>query len=292
MAKRKGRNYKRMMRQTSKEGKTSATIIDMEGKHAVTVMADHNLQMPELYLDVYVEGDRYDRVMFAALFSRALCKRVESPEEADLVIFTGGPDVDPALYGKQPHPKTSVCPERDETDINLYMKCLNEGIPMVGICRGAQFLHVMNGGKLFQHVENHYGDHKLWDMKQKELIHKVSSVHHQAVIPYHEGGMEIIANAIGAQCYERWTGPGEKVTDKLVDVEAFWYRDTCCFGVQGHPEYYGYNYYARWFLEKLNELFITNPDMDWGKSKHRRLKTDLLEQRKAGLGMTLPKGKE
>src|SRR5690554_3184603 len=82
-------------------------------------------------------------------------KVVQTAEEADLVCFIGGEDVQPSLYGEHDHPSTHTNPARDEMEEKLFHYCLNEGIPMAGICRGAQFLNVMNGGKLYQDVDNH-----------------------------------------------------------------------------------------------------------------------------------------
>lgn len=283
MARRKGRNTKRTQRQVSKTEIQETPWVDEKPtseRRRVTLLADHTLTYPDLYLSVYIEGDRYEEAAFAQVFARAICTKANTPEEADLVVFTGGPDVDPALYGEIPHSTTQISPSRDTDDINTYMKCLSNGIPMVGICRGAQFLHVMNGGKLFQHVDGHYGDHQLFDNMTKELIQKVSSVHHQSIIrpaPTNKNFM-LVATAIGAKCKSRWKNPDEEVKGAILDVEAFFYRDTLCFGIQGHPEYSGYNYFAKWMLDKINELYMLNPDVDWLGSR-RRLNPDLLAQR-------------
>src|SRR3546814_18138869 len=50
---------------------------------------------------------------------------------------------------------------------------------MFGICRGAQFLHVMNKGALWQHVEGHAGpDHYIYDLNDDCLV-IATSLHHQ-----------------------------------------------------------------------------------------------------------------
>jgi len=67
----------------------------------------------------------------------------------NLVCFTGGSDVSPHLYGEE-NISSYNDPIRDEYEQDLYEEFTS--IPKVGICRGGQFLNVMNGGKLIQHL--------------------------------------------------------------------------------------------------------------------------------------------
>src|SRR3546814_5523779 len=103
----------------------------------------------------------------------------DTPEEADLVVFVGGADVDPALYGAERHQTTFPDTDQDQRDMELFKTCYENGIPMLGVCRGAQFLNVMHGGKLYQDVDNHVGDHPIYDTQNKRVIHNVSSIHHK-----------------------------------------------------------------------------------------------------------------
>jgi gamma-glutamyl-gamma-aminobutyrate hydrolase PuuD len=251
-----------------------------QSRRRVMICRDHALDYPELWMEVFVEPDpdvRDDEARFAQMFARSRCSRAKSVLESDLVVFGGGSDVDPALYGEERHETTLFDSSRDDRDIMLYNMCVEHGIPMMGICRGAQFLHVMNGGKLYQDVNNHIGNHKIWDLKRKEWIDKVSSVHHQMCVPNKEGGMEILAT--NGQATQRWLNPKHSVVGTRADVEAFFYRDTCCIGVQGHPEYSGYNYFTKWCLELVNELVLCSPDIEW-RDGQRRVKLELLEERK------------
>lgn len=242
----------------------------------VALMKDHTLKYPDLYLSIFVAGSKYEEAQFAEMFTRASCYRAKSLAEADICVFTGGPDVDPRLYGEEPHREYRGSEERDTTDINLYMFCLEHGIPMFGVCRGAQFLHVMNGGKLYQHINHHHGDHTMYDVIDKRLIERVSSVHHQMCIENIDGGMTVIGTSSLAD--QRWENPTKVRHGTQADIEAYFYRDTCCFGVQGHPEYRGYNYFTKWTLDQIEQLVILNPDIDW-RDGCRRIKPALLEQR-------------
>lgn len=56
--------------------------------------------------------------------------------EADLVCFTGGADVSPNLYGDDTHRATYADRHRDAKERGIFQQCLDNGTPMVGICRG------------------------------------------------------------------------------------------------------------------------------------------------------------
>lgn len=76
----------------------------------------------------------------------------------DGLIITGGSDVDPARYGQKPHPTTDQPGgERDAWEFALLDGALRRGMPVLGICRGAQVLNVALGGTLHQHLPDVIG---------------------------------------------------------------------------------------------------------------------------------------
>jgi putative glutamine amidotransferase len=74
-------------------------------------------------------------------------------ETVDGILFTGGHDISPALYGQE---KLDVCElncaERDETERLLFTEALRLDIPAFGICRGIQLFNVLLGGNLYQDI--------------------------------------------------------------------------------------------------------------------------------------------
>ncbi len=78
----------------------------------------------------------------------------------DGLIITGGKDVDPATYGQKPHASTDdPAQDRDAWEFALLRSALRRGLPVLGICRGAQVLNVELGGNLHQHLPDVIGHH-------------------------------------------------------------------------------------------------------------------------------------
>jgi putative glutamine amidotransferase len=76
----------------------------------------------------------------------------------DGLIITGGRDVDPDSYHHEPHPATdSPAHDRDAWESALLGEALHRGMPVLGICRGAQVINVALGGTLHQHLPDILG---------------------------------------------------------------------------------------------------------------------------------------
>lgn len=72
----------------------------------------------------------------------------------DGYLFTGGDDIDPALYGEEKHEKCgNIEPERDLFELALLRELISADRPVFGICRGIQVMNVALGGTLWQ---DHY----------------------------------------------------------------------------------------------------------------------------------------
>jgi putative glutamine amidotransferase len=85
----------------------------------------------------------------------------ETLAAVDGLIFSGGSDLDPELYGQDPHPETfGVHEERDRAELALLEAALERDMPMLAICRGSQVLNVARGGDLVQHLPEVVGDEK------------------------------------------------------------------------------------------------------------------------------------
>lgn len=153
-------------------------------------------------------------------------------EEPDLIQFTGGEDVSPALYGHKRHPSTYSNPARDEAEVNIFHTFVGK-VPMAGICRGGQLLNVLSGGTMYQHVDQHGRYHMAKDeVSGKELM--VSSTHHQMMNPGQEAEVLMVANESNV----RWLEEKKILRDpEAPDIEALYYKETNSLCFQPHPEY-------------------------------------------------------
>ena len=157
------------------------------------------------------------------------------------LLLTGGHDVSPALYGQSPLPVCGACsPERDRMESILLRLAMAENKPVLGICRGLQFMNAALGGTLWQDLPSqhpsgisHHGTppydrpvHAVTVLPDTPLSAvlgesslPVNSYHHQAV-------REL------APCLR----PMALSPDGL--VEAAWHPEMhFLWGVQWHPEF-------------------------------------------------------
>ena len=200
---------------------------------------------------VYIE---HSSMAYQDMFKRMGFTVVHAPEAADLVCFTGGADVTPAMYGDAKHKETGNDPYRDAKEHRLYDWCILNMKPMVGICRGGQFLNVMSGGRMYQDVASHCGDHDLTDCETGEVFY-VSSTHHQMMMP--GGDAVIVATATLGGSREWYDQEVFRKDVSDTDYEVAFYPSTQCLCFEPHPEFSG-NVYAgthSYFASLLNRFF-------------------------------------
>lgn len=277
---------------TATQAVTGGTVTMTKDEPKVIVVQQATKpERTELYHTVHVVGPE-NGPAFAQMLARAKCtKSKNGVQDADIVFFTGGSvDVHPLLYGADPNDahesvwfESEACTKTMMEYIQVWQECFYLGIPMVGVCLGAQFLAVMNGAKLFQDIDNHNSGHNMHCIRTGTVIDDISSVHHQSVIK--DKHMQVIGASYESN--ERWKNRREcnLVIDKPdeEDVEAFWYEDTMCLGFQGHPEYSGYPEYTEWCMKQIEHYIIYNSKMAYVDS-NLRMKQEALQRR----NFTLP----
>lgn len=200
---------------------------------------------------VYIEHTSPE---YAHMFIGLGFSLIRDPSKADLICFTGGSDVSPSLYGAASHPYTHPWPERDVREQKVFEEALKNKIPMVGICRGAQFLNVMSGGAMYQHVEAHTRSHEITDLLSGEKVW-VSSTHHQMMKPSPEAVLVASSTLNGRR--EWYEGTIEKFDRSEQDIEVVFYERTQCLCFQPHPEFNGVDYVGmrKYFQGLLNRYF-------------------------------------
>jgi putative glutamine amidotransferase len=162
----------------------------------------------------------------------------------DGILFAGGEDVDPALYGEtKHHDNVHEFRARDEFEFALLDQALTRRVPILGICRGVQMINVKFGGSLYQDMnedaEPHL-EHRQTDQgkTREEATHSVVVTDENSSL----GGIVHGAcrvNSLHHQAVKR-VGRGLKVTARSEDgfVEAVESAEEYPFlmAVQWHPE--------------------------------------------------------
>lgn len=199
---------------------------------------------------------------FVQMFTKRGWTIVDNIDDADVVQFTGGADIDPKFYGQYEHQFTGTSPARDKEEYAAFVEAKQKGKFLAGVCRGGQLLNALSGGNMYQHVDNHalgLHGHNMVDVQTGAVV-PVSSLHHQMMILGDRGILmgksEQMRSSVKLMMTPLSDEPGE-VTDSGNDleVEACFYPHTKAFCYQPHPEFMSDNHPCReWYFEKLNAL--------------------------------------
>lgn len=203
---------------------------------------------------VYIAHGNHE---YSRLFLDLGFKLCDDASAADLICFTGGADVSPSFYGDLKHRTTHNDLWRDENEKHLFETALEYSIPMVGICRGGQFLNVMSGGRMYQDVTGHTRSHSITDKFTGEVVY-VSSTHHQMIMPSER--CEIVATSTDVHSKREWYDQEvfrHDETDEGIEVVYYPTTNALCF--QPHPEfksveYVGMQKYFRSLLKRYLEI--------------------------------------
>lgn len=217
------------------------------------VHTKHNEEYPELYSKVFLVGQCF-RAGAVEMLVKAKCTLASSIEDCDFVLYLGGEDIHPSLYGEKPIRETYFNMERDKHEIEVFNKAVLCNKVQVGICRGFQLIHALNKGKLYQHVDGHGMSHPIVDLRTNEVIIS-SSMHHQQCIFDQAICVPIaFASNVGTRFCTQNSEliPSSKGIE--TELEAAYYPQSRCIGVQGHPEVGGHVKFTKWFLQLVKDF--------------------------------------
>lgn len=152
------------------------------------------------------------------------------------VILTGGEDIDPKLYGEN-IAWPNISPRRDQTERRMLEIAVARKIPVLGICRGMQFINVFFGGRLVKNIKEEITaehapgkdhlviitDDKIFSVLEKREVMMnsflVNSFHNQAVT----------AQTLSPQL-QAWAKAEPDI------IEGLYHPAWPIMGIQWHPE--------------------------------------------------------
>ena len=185
---------------------------------------------------VYVVGVDWCNI---TSFLKFPIKIIQDISQADIVMFTGGADINPKLYGEKAISQTYYSDTRDQIELQAFKDCPDTALK-IGGCRGAQLLTALSGGRLIQHVTGHSGGtHLITDSDtNQEFI--ITSCHHQMMYPYDmpSDQYKLLAWSTTNRSTYYLTEKGALNIDKsFKEPEIVYYSGTNSFCIQGHPEW-------------------------------------------------------
>lgn len=184
-------------------------------------------------------------------------------EGADLLCFGGGEDVWPGLYGhSNVASHTSGISKRDIFESIVFDFAKVRKVPMLGVCRGAQFICARSGGSLIQDLSKHpFGGHLIQLNETQEDGRTeifISSTHHQAMVPW-----KIPHKLIGYFPNEKtinhtYDHVSEGTIDPFpnYDAEIVYFPQTNALAIQGHPEYFPTEHEVNQYTRRLVSIYL------------------------------------
>jgi putative glutamine amidotransferase len=160
-------------------------------------------------------------------------------DRVDGLLFSGGPDLDPATYGHERHPLLGPDVDRvsDEYELALLREATARDLPLLAICRGMQALNVARGGTLHQHLPDHtelehrqthepYEPGHAVTVRTGSPLHRLTRRRHLEVNSFHHQAVDELGKRL-VPCAHAPDGTIEALYDPHLRF---------CLGVQWHAE--------------------------------------------------------
>lgn len=200
---------------------------------------------------------------FAALYNKGVnLVNVDSLNGIDAILLWGGADISPTLYGEEPilysGPKKPS--DRDMFEHEVCRSAYKLGKPMIGVCRGAQFLCAFAGGKLVQDVSGHCTDHNITTSDDRSFM--VTSSHHQMMFPF-DVEHEMLAWSTNYLSKEyRGCSGGYMLKDMHYrEPEVVYFPEINAIACQCHPEWHKEkDSFNLWLMEQIKTKLLGETD--------------------------------
>lgn len=187
------------------------------------------------------------------------CIPIGNPEhvtdtDAALIVW-GGSDIDPKQYNHPKSSRTHTGGDRDWREWALMQQAIKIGIPIIGVCRGAQMACAAAGGFLIQHVDNHAGRMHATSTYDGRTI-MTNSIHHQMMVAPKEVDHELLAwstHQLSAK-YIYKDDVAFIPPEDWKEPEFYYFPKIKGYAIQWHPEAMNIDSDATKFvLEQINE---------------------------------------
>lgn len=196
---------------------------------------------------------------FSELFPNATnLAYCDSLKGIDAIVLWGGEDISPTVYAEKPIRGSGPAEptERDLFELELMRVAHKAGKPILGVCRGAQFICAFAGGKLVQNVSGHTQNHIIQTEDMKQFF--VTSAHHQMLYPFDVAHQMLAWSAEKRSgCYD---GISLEEREKIYDEpEVVFFPEVNGFAVQCHPEWHEEHHpFNKWMMGKIKSLCLGN----------------------------------
>lgn len=196
---------------------------------------------------------------------RRISIKEETPTEGlDGLVVSGGDDIHPTLYGKDPDPGAFYDVDRDNLEQQYISEALKQELPILGICRGHQLINVVLGGSLLMDIR---GLRQQTLNRRGLLATKNVNVFDGAALASLMQRKNIRVNSLHFQAIDRLGAELKAVAwDRDEIIQAFEAPQKAILGVQWHPEYLFYLPLQRrifsWLVSRAREKMLAKVDAD------------------------------
>ncbi len=223
-----------------------SSCVESKEKSSLTIAITKERSCEHKYTDwLAATGIPFKTVVLSSLSPQQI---TDTLKFCHAILFTGGADINPEIYGKAGDSLRcgTIDNDRDAYERHAYAEAKALQLPIVGICRGLQLINVLEGGTLFIDLPTDKGSvdiHRIGDedwathtvgIKSGSFINQTDTEKTFEVASNHHQGIEILATSLKAIAYSN---------DSL--IEAIEYRKSTSspflLAVQWHPEWVDYS---------------------------------------------------
>ena len=193
---------------------------------------------------------------------------LEKIHEYDLIIFSGGADIDTRIYGEPITYSRGINYERDKIELDILSKALALNVKVFGVCRGHQLINAKLGGRMVQDLFmgqkpslHHSSPHKIEKVSSDAFLKEiniVNSLHHQGVT---KAGMGLQVTSVHKKIIESTMGKN-------------------IYSVQFHPEFMLESKVVRDFFSYFKSYVESNVEKkDFSKVKSHEIDNNFFGSR-------------